>query len=247
MRLLALMLLLPVLAHAQDGWIGNWVGGPAPAAAVAGGPSGLPGVLTYGKQGSGTTVSNWVDLTVSGANTWMLFFQDWYNSANTNNVPTWNGSAAGVTLITNNFWFGTAGKMQCYALSNPAPGSLRAAILYPNTAAGEATFHVVVLTNCSGLGAASGEFIASSTSYTNSVASTTNSLVIGLADNSSGGSVGVSSLGSDQTSLGYTNSLPANGHASTVWHKVGTGVSTNSVIWNAAAAGGMILINGVGF
>jgi hypothetical protein len=249
MKRLAIILcvaLLPVGAWAQDGWIGNWAVGAAPAAAAAV-PIGLPGVLTvgsYGKNATGVATGS-VSLTVSGANTWMLFFFDHYNIAQTNFVPTWNGSSDGVTFLTNALWFNPSGDQQAYALSNPTPGTATAQVIWPVSAAYEVNFHVVVLTNCSGLGTRIASILGTArAAHTNIIASTTNSLVLFHSIASS--NLGQPTEGAGQTMLTYTNAGGST-HASCLTRKVGTDSSTNIITWSTSVGGGNGLYNAVGF
>lgn len=214
-------------------------------------PGGAPGVVaasTGSRLGVGvTSITN--SLTVSGTNTMMVWAFDCYQSPLAVNLPTWNGSSAGVTRLTNAI-YQTAGdsRLFMYYLANPQVGAHVSIISFGGTVY-NLNSHVLVLTNVSAMGAATTNYQESTVAgggITNSIAHANQATMLFYTVLNSGPIF--NSFGTIQVSVGYTNSGPGNSSSAISSHDTGPmGVVTNSAIWTGTGvARGSILANVIG-
>lgn len=215
----ALLILLTVSSALAQGPLGPVVSswGFVPPAAGGGG-SGAPGVLTSATNSAASVSSLSCTVTVSGANTLLLWCLDPYPDSVTVNTPTWNGSSTGVTLLTNTAWYDpTLAKMHVYYLASPSAATAAAAVSFGSTLT-EGNLHVIVLTN------AAGTFETA----------TTNFIAAGVGDNKSVTNT-VTSAATDLTFLymAYANAIDpvtrGNGQVQVTYAHIGAGTHQSAI------------------
>jgi hypothetical protein len=211
-----------------------------------GGVAGPPGVLVT-RTNMGLAVSSLsTNINVTGNNTALLFFADWYDAAATVNTPTWNGSSTGVTLWTNANWLDASAKFAIYYLLSPAAGSNAAAISWSVATVDEAVFTAVVLTNCSGFETSVGtNYTGGGLTLSNIVTSATKDLMIayGVVANA----VETATPFTGQTVIASANP-GANTHQNAITTKTGTaGTSTNGITWSGGSPDGLIVGGAIGY
>jgi len=156
----------------------------APASG-GGGPVGSPNLQSFTTNAATTGTSFNLTVNPSGANILMIFRADWFPSTSTANTPTWNGSSAGVLLLTNSLWDSSAiGDMRAWALVAPTTGSHTANFTF-NTAIQELTYSVYVFTNAAQIanvysGLVSSNSTSGVTTFTVNTPSTVGDYVLGM-------------------------------------------------------------------